>query len=155
MKFIPGHLKLYIILKKLNFLKCLFTSERERQSMTGGGADTRTHARTHRTKQALGSRAVSTEPYTGLELTNCEILTWAEFGCLTNWGAPKTCFLIVYRSMINFYVLIFVLKCLLNLLNILIKCRFILHTWPYYLQRETLFVSFQSLYVFFLAYCFR
>ena len=35
-----------------------------------------------------GSRlwAVSTEPDTELELMNCEIMTWAEVGRLTNWA---------------------------------------------------------------------
>ena len=35
-----------------------------------------------------GSRlwAVSTEPDTGLELTDCEIMTWAEVGRLTDWA---------------------------------------------------------------------
>ena len=30
--------------------------------------------------------AVSTEPHAGLELKNCEIMTWAEVGRLTDWG---------------------------------------------------------------------
>ena len=30
--------------------------------------------------------AVSTEPNVGLELTNQEIMTWAEVGILTNWA---------------------------------------------------------------------
>ena len=30
--------------------------------------------------------AVSTEPDVGLELMNCEIMTWAEVGCLTYWA---------------------------------------------------------------------
>ena len=36
----------------------------------------------------VGSRlqAVSTEPDTGLELTNREIMAWAEVGRLTNWA---------------------------------------------------------------------
>ena len=32
-----------------------------------------------------GFRAVSTEPDVGLELTNCEIMTWAEVSRSTNW----------------------------------------------------------------------
>ena len=31
-------------------------------------------------------RAVSTEPDAGLQLTNCEITTWAEVGCSTDWA---------------------------------------------------------------------
>ena len=30
--------------------------------------------------------AVSTEPDAGLELTDCEIMTWAEVGGLTDWA---------------------------------------------------------------------
>ena len=38
------------------------------------------------TESEVGSRlwAVSTEPDAGLELTNCEIMTWAEVRCLTD-----------------------------------------------------------------------
>ena len=38
------------------------------------------------TESESGSRlrAVSTEPDVGLELTNCEIMTWAEAGCSTD-----------------------------------------------------------------------
>ena len=40
------------------------------------------------TESKAGSRlrAVSTEPDTGLEPTNCEVMTWAEVGRLTNWA---------------------------------------------------------------------
>ena len=40
------------------------------------------------TESEAGSRflAVSTEPDTGLELTNCEIMTGAEVRCLTDWA---------------------------------------------------------------------
>ena len=62
--------------------------DRERQSMNGGGAE-----REGDTDSEAGSRlwAVSTEPNAGLELTNCEIMTWAEVGCSTNWAtqAPR------------------------------------------------------------------
>ena len=59
----------------------LFLKERERQSMIGGGAE-----REGDTESEAGSRlrAVSTEPDMGLELTNCEIMTRAEVGRLTN-----------------------------------------------------------------------
>ena len=57
--------------------------ERERQSMSGGGAE-----RDGDTESKAGSRlwAVSTEPHAGLELTDHEIMTWAEVGCLTDWA---------------------------------------------------------------------
>ena len=40
------------------------------------------------TESEAGSRlwAVSTEPDMGLEPTNCDIMTWAEVGCLTDWA---------------------------------------------------------------------
>ena len=40
------------------------------------------------TESKAGSRlwAVSTEPAAGLELTSCEIMTWAQVGCSTNWA---------------------------------------------------------------------
>ena len=40
------------------------------------------------TESEAGSRlrAVSTEPDMGLELTDCEIMTWAEVGHLTDWA---------------------------------------------------------------------
>ena len=48
------------------------------------------------TESEIGSRlwAVSTEPNVGLELTNCEIMIWAEVGRPTNWAtqAPLTYF---------------------------------------------------------------
>ena len=56
---------------------------RQRQSMNGGGAE-----REGDTESEAGSRlwAVSTEPDTGLEHTNCEIMTGAKVGCLTDWA---------------------------------------------------------------------
>ena len=48
-------------------------------------------------------RAVSTEPDVGLELTNCEITTWAEVGRLTVWAtqAAHTLFLNVPSSVLE------------------------------------------------------
>ena len=56
-------------------------TQREKQSMNWGGAE-----REGGTESKAGARlsAVSTEPNMGLKLTNCEIITWAEVGCLTN-----------------------------------------------------------------------
>ena len=61
----------------------MFIFDRERQSMSGGGAE-----REGDTESQAGSRiwAVSTEPYTGVELTDHEIMTWAEAGRSTNWA---------------------------------------------------------------------
>ena len=57
--------------------------ETETQSMSRGGAESGGDK-----ESEVGSRlwAVSTEPDAGLELTNCEIMTWAEVGRLTNWA---------------------------------------------------------------------
>ena len=56
--------------------------------MSEGGA-----AREGETESKAGSRlwAVSTEPDVGLELTECEIMTWAEVGRVTDWAtqAPQ------------------------------------------------------------------
>ena len=63
------------------FLFFMFIFERERQSTSGGGVD-----REGDTESDAGSTlwAVSTEPDTGLEPTNYEIMTWTEVGRLTN-----------------------------------------------------------------------
>ena len=56
--------------------------------MSGGGAE-----REGDTESKAGSRlwAVSTEPHAGLELMDCEIMTWAEVEHLTDWAtqAPQ------------------------------------------------------------------
>ena len=61
---------------------------RERQSMSGGGSE-----REGDTESEAGSRlwAVSTEPDAGLELTDPEIMAWAEVGRSTDWAtqAPR------------------------------------------------------------------
>ena len=46
------------------------------------------------TESEAGSRLweVSTEPYAELELTSCEIVTWAEVGRLTDWAAQESLF---------------------------------------------------------------
>ena len=63
--------------------------ERERQSMSGGGAE-----REGDTESEADSRlwTVSTEPDAGLDPTNHEIMTWAEVGHLTDWATevPQT-----------------------------------------------------------------
>ena len=63
--------------------------------MNGGGAE-----REGDTESETGSRvwAVSTEPDAGLELTDREIMTWAEVGRLTDWAtqAPWAYILISY-----------------------------------------------------------
>ena len=72
----------------------LFLGKRERQSMSGAGAE-----REGDTESEAGSRlwAVSTEPDAGLKLTDREILTWAKVGMLNRLsqpGAPSSLFLV-------------------------------------------------------------
>ena len=66
----------------------MFIWDRERQSMNGGGSE-----REGDTESETGSRlwAVSIEPDAGFELTDREIMTWAEVGRLTDWAtqAPQ------------------------------------------------------------------
>ena len=49
------------------------------------------------TESEAGSRlrAVSTEPYAGLEPTNCEIMSWAEVGFVTDWATHVPLFFII------------------------------------------------------------
>ena len=72
-------------LKKFNvyFWETERERQRERQSMIRGVAE-----KEGNTESRAGSRlwAVSTQPNMGLELTSCEIMTWAEVGHLTNWA---------------------------------------------------------------------
>ena len=65
------------------FLTFLFIFETERdRAWTGEGQ------REGDTESEAGSRlrAVSTEPEAGLDLTDREIMTWAEVGRLTDWA---------------------------------------------------------------------
>ena len=72
--------------------------DRERHSMSREGEE-----REGDTECEAGSRlwAVSTEPDAGFELTNCEIVTWAEVGRLTDWAtqAPQFWFIFERESM--------------------------------------------------------
>ena len=69
------------------FYVYLFLRNREREKehsyVSGSGAE-----REGDTELEAGSRlwAVSTEPDAVLELMNCEIMTWAEVGHLTDWA---------------------------------------------------------------------
>ena len=84
----------YVGAVKLEFYLILFFNvyfwDRERQSMNGGGSE-----REGDTESETGSRlrAVSTELNAGLELTNREIVTWAEVGRLTDWATQAPLFL--------------------------------------------------------------
>ena len=61
----------------------MFSFDRERQSMSGGGAE-----REGDTEYEAGSRlwTDSTEPDVGLKLLDSEIMTWAEVGHSTSWA---------------------------------------------------------------------
>ena len=61
----------------------MFERERETEREQGRGRE-----REGDTEPQAGSRlwAVSTEPDMGLEITDCEIMTWAEVRHVTNWA---------------------------------------------------------------------
>ena len=65
------------------FLMFIYFWGKERQSVSWGGAE-----REGDTDSEAGTRlwAVGTDPNVGLELTNHEIVTWAEISCLTGWA---------------------------------------------------------------------
>ena len=81
-----------VLFKKKIFFNVLFIFETETEHERGRGRE-----REGDTESEAGSRlwAVSPEPDAGLELTDHEIVTWAEVGRLTNWAtqAPLGSFL--------------------------------------------------------------
>ena len=81
---LPWGFNMYIFLSVYLLLR-----DRERQSVSRGGAE-----REGDTESEAGSRlwAVSTEPDVGLELTDREIMTWAEVGRLTDWDTQAPLF---------------------------------------------------------------
>ena len=98
--------------------------DKERQSASGGGAE-----RKGDTEPEAGSRlwAVNTEPGVGLKPMNCEIMTWAKVGRLTDW-AIQTPFVFC-----SFHILFY--SCFVDTivsfssLNMLIKFKFF-HMFP-------------------------
>ena len=70
--------------------------DRERQSMSGGGAE-----REGDTESEAGSGlwAVRTEPDAGLEPTDREIMTWAEAGRLTDWATQAPLIITDFKSL--------------------------------------------------------
>ena len=97
---------LWFLILNLTFLKkffsLMFIFERETHR-TGAGKEQREGD----TEFQVGSRlwAVSTEPDVGLELTNCEIMTWAEVGRSTDWATqllPEFNILQAFKSSGNF-----------------------------------------------------
>ena len=79
----------------------LFLRETDRQtdrhSMRWGGAE-----REGDMESKAGSRlwAVSTEPDTGLELTNREMMTWVKVRCLTDWVTQAPQYIYPYSFLV-------------------------------------------------------
>ena len=65
---------------------CMCDREREKHSVSGGGAEREKYRIWSRLQAAL---SVSTEPDAGLKLTNCEIMPWAEVRYLTDWAIQE------------------------------------------------------------------
>ena len=82
--------KFFFLFKKNFFLMFYFISDREREAECEIGRGRERGS--NRTRSRL--QAVSTEPDTGLEPTNREIMTWAEVGRSTDWAtqAPQVLF---------------------------------------------------------------
>ena len=106
----------------------------EKQSMSMGGEE-----RGGDTESEAGSRlwAVSTEPDTGLEPTNCEIVTWAEVGRPTNWATQVPHFLNSKllnkrsdsREAIGKFLLYYVILCMCVYMYIMLCFRYMcIHT---------------------------
>ena len=86
-----------IRISPVSFFFNVYFWERERQSMSWGGAE-----RERETESKAGSRlrAVTTELHTGLKLGNNEIMTGAKVGHSTNWATqvPLACLFLVRCS---------------------------------------------------------
>ena len=86
-----------------NFILSLFIFERERETAWAGEGQREKGD----TESEAGSRLwpVSTEPYTGLKLTNREIMTWAEIGHLTDWATqvPQNSFKRGFHLHLSYY----------------------------------------------------
>ena len=82
---VPPYLFIYVFIYLFNFFFNFYLFLRQRQSMSGEGAE----RGDTESKPGSGLWAVSTEPDTGLELTNHEIITWAKVRCLTDWATPR------------------------------------------------------------------
>ena len=92
--------KIIKLLLSYFFLTFIYFFETERdRAWTGEGQ------RERDTESETGSRlwAVSTEPYTGLKFTSCEIMSWADVRCLTDWATqvPPSRIFLVLAEMFN------------------------------------------------------
>ena len=73
----------------------------ERQIASGEGAEReRERERERETESKLW--AVSTEPDGELKLTNCELMTWTEVGCLTDWATQAPVHVFIKKKKQNF-----------------------------------------------------
>ena len=90
MNLLRGNFFKFIIF--FNFLTFIYFWDRERKEHEWG--------RVRDTESETVSRlwAVSTEPYAGLQLTDREIMTWAEVGHLTDWAPRRPYFLFIFRE---------------------------------------------------------
>ena len=74
-------------LLKLFLMFIYFWKTERTEHRWGRGRERERHTHTHtESKSCSKPWAVSTEPDVGLELMNCEIMTWAEVRCLTDWA---------------------------------------------------------------------
>ena len=79
----PTLLATFFLFFFFTFLTFLFIFEREKdRAQQGRGREREREREREDTESQAGSklRAVSTEPGAGLELTDCEIMTWAKAG---------------------------------------------------------------------------
>ena len=81
----------YLCFCFFNFFKCLFIFERQGEAE---GKQGRGREREGDTESEAGSRfwAITTEPDAGLELMNCDSITWPEVRCSTDWATQAPCF---------------------------------------------------------------
>ena len=72
----------------LIFLMFIYFWERDTHTHNTSGRGAERERERRRGRHRIQSRlwAVSTRPDAGLELTKCEIMTWAEVGHLTDWA---------------------------------------------------------------------
>ena len=99
LEFLPYFI-FFVLIKKefFFFFLLLFLRDRVRDKAQAGEGHREGDA-----ESEAGSRlrAVSTEPDMGLEPTHCEIVSWAEVGCLTDWATqvPQNSFCILIVSL--------------------------------------------------------
>ena len=78
----------------------IFEREGERDRVWAG--EEQREKETQNLKQAPGSELSAQSPVAGLELTDREIMTWAEVGCSTDWAAQVPRLFSVFKSLLWF-----------------------------------------------------